>query len=294
MACFYPRLGFRSRSLSPTGKRPIVFNANEGYPDLTVTVPCGRCIGCRLERSRHWAVRCVHEASLHDANCFLTLTYSDKDLPVSGSLVLDDVQRFIKRLRKALDVPVRYFLCGEYGEKLSRPHYHVLLFGFDFSDDRTLWVNSRTPLYRSPRLEKIWTAGHCLIGELTFESAAYVARYILKKVADEDFYKDKLPPFICMSRRPGIGRAWYERFKGDVFPSDEVIIRNGLKCRPSKYYDALFDLESPEVFEKIKQKRLLTAKARSDDSSAVRLRIREECMREKVKRKVRSYEASNI
>ena len=212
MVCYYPLKGYRSRS----GKG-IVFNRANGFVDMPMAVPCGQCIGCRLERSRMWAVRCVHEASLHADNCFITLTFDDSHLSHTGTLITSDFQKFMKRLRKEFSGRrIRYFHCGEYGEKLGRPHHHACLFGFDFSD-KVLWsVRSNVKLYRSPTLDRIWGQGYCTIGDVNFESAAYVARYVTKKITGEvavDHYKvgvdvstgeviSKKPEFVTMSRRP--------------------------------------------------------------------------------------------
>ena len=119
-------------------------------------MPCGQCIGCRLERSRQWAIRCVHEASLWPDNCFVTLTFDDDNIISSGSLVKADFQKFMKRLRKRFGKGVRYFHCGEYGDLLGRPHHHACLFNFSFPD-RYLWSSSGgVNLYRSPTLEELW------------------------------------------------------------------------------------------------------------------------------------------
>ena len=143
MPCYNPLKGYRSRTLNASGKRSIVFNLREGYVDQPIEVPCGQCIGCRLERSRQWAVRCVHEASLYKNNCFVTLTYSDDKLPSDGSLHFDHFQKFMKRLRRFYDDSrIRFFHCGEYGEQYSRPHYHCCLFNFDFVDKK-FWKKRR-------------------------------------------------------------------------------------------------------------------------------------------------------
>jgi len=222
--CYSPLTGYRSRVTGASGKRQIVFKSSEGYLDQPVEVPCGRCIGCRLEYSRQWAVRCVHEASLYDENSFLTLTYSPENLPSNGSLVKRDLQLFFKRLRKSLpEKKIRYFACGEYGDRNGRPHYHVCLFNHNFRDRYLYTVRDGVALYRSESLERLWPAGFSTIGDVTFESAAYVARYTMKKFkGDEDEKKkhyeicdsetgeihDLLPEFAIMSRRPGIGSGW--------------------------------------------------------------------------------------
>lgn len=152
MPCYFPMQGFRSKTLTDNGKRKIVFSKNQGFEDLPVTLPCGQCIGCRLEHSRQWAIRCLHEASLHEHNCFLTLTFDDEHLPKSESLDVRDLQLFMKRLRKEYGKGIRFYACGEYGEKYYRPHYHLCLFNHDFHD-KYLWkMSNDKPLYRSKSL----------------------------------------------------------------------------------------------------------------------------------------------
>ena len=151
MPCYSPVKGWLARVKNASGKRSVVFSFRDGLSDRPCSVPCGRCIGCRLERSRMWAVRCVHEAQLHSRNCFITLTFDDAHLDKSGSLVKRDFVLFMKRLRKRFG-RVRFFHCGEYGSQLSRPHHHACLFGFDF-DDRVFYKEkSGVRLYRSKAL----------------------------------------------------------------------------------------------------------------------------------------------
>jgi hypothetical protein len=260
MPCYKPITGYRSKFVNPkTGKRGIVFSSDSGYQDMQVTVPCGRCIGCRLEYSRQWAVRCMHEAQCHDANAFITLTYAPEHLPSDHSIHKEELQKFFKRLRKELgDVKIRYFACGEYGEKNNRPHYHAIIFGYDFKDKI---VHTKTKngdlLYRSPLLEKVWKKGHSLIGHVTFESAAYVARYVTKKFKGgkegekEEHYKivdpetgeiHQLEPEFClMSRRPGLGKKWLEKYKGDT--DKDFITLRGKKMKLPKYYDSILEQE---------------------------------------------------
>ena len=149
-----------------------------------INLPCGKCIGCKMERSRGWAIRCVHEGKMHSENCFLTLTYDNDHLPSNGTLVVRDLQLFLKRLHNHLlrkrGFGVRYFGAGEYGDESQRPHYHVLLFGFRWPDLR-FW-KGRKPFqqYRSEFLEQIWTAGFSTVGSVTPQSAQYVAKYSVK------------------------------------------------------------------------------------------------------------------
>jgi len=270
------------------------------YPDKYVKLPCGRCIGCRLERSRQWAIRCMHEASLHDDNCFITLTYNDDNLPDDFSLDKCAFQKFMKRLRKKFGEGIRYYHCGEYGEKFSRPHYHACLFGFDFPDKVLFKDSNGVKLYVSESLQKLWPFGYSTIGAVSFESAAYVARYIMKKVNGKDakaHYSyvgldgeiiERKPEYTTMSRRPGIGRDWYEKFKSDVYPSDFVVV-NGKKCKPPRFYDNLFELDSAVDFVALKKKRVERAIV-NDDNSVERLAVREKIQSCKLKRLVRQFE----
>ncbi|CAK0755284.1 hypothetical protein CCP3SC15_2050003 [Gammaproteobacteria bacterium] len=278
MPCYSPLKAWRAAAVNPSGKRGLVFSPRDGIPYRQLEVPCGQCIGCRLERSRQWAIRCVHEGQLHAVNSFVTLTYDDAHFPAQGSLQLRDFQLFMKRLRKSRPESIRFFHCGEYGSELNRPHYHSILFGIGFPD-RQLWsVRNGEKLYRSEALEKLWPFGFSTVGDLTFESAAYVARYVTKKVTGriaDSHYLGRKPEYVTMSRRPGIGSKWYAQFSGDVFPSDEVIIRGGVRCRPPKFYDKLLEADAPEVLRRIKITRELRAEA-SPDNSGTRLRIRGE------------------
>jgi len=170
MACDFPLTAIRSWDVVGDNGRPKVrilghaiadaelvgFRSEIGFKQFVL--PCGRCIGCRLERSRQWAVRMMHEASLHQDNCFITLTYDNEHLPKNASLVKRDFQLFMKRLRKAYPaVRIRFFHCGEYGEQYGRPHYHAILFGFDFPDKYFLGKRNQFPVWRSASLERLWS-----------------------------------------------------------------------------------------------------------------------------------------
>ncbi len=267
MPCFSPLDGYRSRSVNESGKRSVVFDVHEGFHDRAVTVPCGQCIGCRLERSRQWAMRCVHEASLYEENAFITLTYDDAHLPRTGSLDKTAFPKFMKRLRKhACGERIRYYHAGEYGDSFGRPHYHALLFGYDFADKRTWSERSGLPVWRSATLERLWPMGQSEVGSVTFESAAYVARYCLKKIngkKSEEYYTVTLetgevvqvqPEYATMSRRPGIGSKWYEDFKCEVYPADSVVVRGKL-MKPPRFYDGQFEIEDPEAMAAVKRAR---------------------------------------
>lgn len=299
MACFSPLKGFRSRVKHPvTGKRAFVFNPKDGLIDMPLTLACGQCVGCRLERSRQWAVRCVHEASQHDQNCYITLTYSDDNVPPGGSLSVRDHQLFLKRLRKALRFRrIRFFLCGEYGENTSRPHYHALIFGYDFPD-REFWKHNPNgdKLYLSKMLDDLWGKGLTSVGDVTFQSAAYVARYIMKKVTGDEaslYYQvvdaetgevfDRQPEYVAMSRRGGIGRGWLDRFGPDIFPHDFVVMNNA-KFRPPRFYDSLWEQEHPQEFQRVRARRISKGKRHAENNTPERLRVREEVQQARVKR----------
>lgn len=271
MPCFRPLKGYRSKILNPSGKRSIVFSPREAntidLPDV-LTLPCGQCLYCRLEHSRNWAVRCSHEASMYDLNCFVTLTYSDEFLPSNGSVDPNAPVLFMERLRKKFGPDIRSFGCAEYGEKLSRPHYHLCIFNFDFLDKKEWSKSNENKLYISKDLQDLWPYGHTTVGDLTFESAAYVARYVTKKItgktAPEHYERpgptpgeiyDLLPErSVSVSRMPGIGRPWLEKYADFVLNNDFVVSR-GKRVRPPKYYDRILEKNFPEKFKKIKENR---------------------------------------
>lgn len=289
MACFHPLQAYRViRDGSVVFKAP-----SSAY--LPLSLPCGQCAGCRLERSRQWAVRCVHESKMHEQNCFVTLTYSDDNIPGDYSLRYTHFQLFMKRLRKHYGFPIRFYMCGEYGENTQRPHYHACLFGLDFPD-KVLWKksNSGNSLYRSPTLERLWGFGHCSVGELTFETAAYTARYIMKKrtgLGSDKHYRavspstgevhDRVPEFTRMSLKPGIGSSWYDKFGNtDVFPHDRVVVR-GVAAAPPRYYRNKLQSDNPELSEALRLKRVRIANS-SPDNSPERLAVREVVHKAKV------------
>jgi len=292
MPCFYPLDGWWSKDRHPqTGKRRVVFRISEALTDRPIQVPCGQCTGCRLERSRQWAIRCMHEAQLYDNNCFITLTYNDKHLPAGKTLVLADFQKFMKRLRKYFPQTIRFFHCGEYGDLNERPHYHACLFNCDFPDRRLYKTVGDHRLYTSAILDRLWSVdgdnlGFATIGDVSFESAAYVARYVMKKVNGEkekEHYGGRLPEYCTMSRRPGLGSFWIEKYKDDVYPFDGVITR-GFPSRPPRFYDLMFEHTDPDVFRKVRRKRMLTSKDHKWNQTSTRHRVREVCTLAKIKR----------
>lgn len=227
---------------------------------IPTVVPCSRCTGCRLERSRQWAIRCVNEASVHEKNSFLTFTYRDENLVYgykNPTLVPVHLEKFWKKLRKKYGMGIKYFACGEYGERFKRPHYHACVFGIDFEDKKIDSSKNGQYYYHSCELDLIWGFGKCIIGDVTFESAAYVSRYIMSKKLGKEAVKYEKegiePEFVRMSRRPGIGLKWLEKYSGDVFNHDYQIIRGGIKCKPPRYYTEKFRANEPEIMDEKKR-----------------------------------------
>lgn len=219
----------------------------------------------------------MHEAKLHEKNIFITLTYSDDNIRWSArtgeqTLFKRDLQLFLKRLRKHFEpTKIRFFACGEYGDTTARPHYHAILFGCDFDDKVLYKVLDVGCLYTSESLTKLWSLGHVVIADVTFDTCAYVARYVLKKQNGElgkEKYEGIQPEFVNMSRRPGIGKEFYDRYKSDMYPYDEVVILDRDKTRvlrPPRYYDKLYDIDEPETLAAIKSKRMEKAKRKEQE-----------------------------
>lgn len=260
--------------------------------------PCGKCIGCRLEYSRSWAVRCIHEASLYDDNSFITLTYNDHHIPVDGSVQKFEVQNFIRELRYKLnDKKIRYFACGEYGEKMDRPHYHMCLFNHDFHD-KTLHESRYSvarrkgihpdkcgDVYKSPMLQEVWSKGFSTVGEMNFRTASYVSRYVTKKITgppEKDHYKGLKPEFALMSRMPGIGAGWIEKNWNSVYPKDFFTMK-GKRVRPPRYYDEALKKVKPKMYEEVmKRRRELGDECVIDDNSTGY--SKERCLESRAKR----------
>lgn len=296
MPCTNPLTGYKAREINAaSGKYSTVFNSRHGIPDEIRELPCGQCASCRVESSRQIALRAMHEASLYPNNCFLTLTYSPENLPkgyhlksdphhpndwiftpAPGSIDPRHPVEFVKRLREKFGTGIRTYGCAEYGSKLSRPHYHLLIFNFQFPTRFILpsTKNKKHKLFTSPELEKLWTLGHSSIGDLTFESAAYVARYCAKKIK----ISKKSPPSavahyerlnsetgeiyqilperaVCVPRKVGLGKDWALKNSQFLKHHDFVVMR-AKKMKPPKYYDRIFDLEGSEEFDMIKELRI--------------------------------------
>lgn len=259
MSCFHPILLYRDK------------------PEQRL-VPCGRCDACLLSRSRQWSLRVMHELRYHETAMFLTLTYRDEELVYGGNfratLVKSHLQNFWKRYRKYLNAQpgqprIRYFACGEYGSLRYRPHYHAIIFGHDFEDKKAESVKMDNVYYSSDKLDSLWGHGHCIIGAVTAQSAAYVARYTLKKAFGSDakkWRKENMiePEFLCMSLKSlekpipgepskpgGIGAKFYEEFNSDMFPTDIMVLDNGSVTKPPRYYLKLYKRYNPQSYESI-------------------------------------------
>ena len=311
MACYSPLAGYVNKE-----NGGIVFKKSS-IAGKEMQVACGQCLGCRLDRGAAWAARIVHESMGNDENCFITLTYRSKAdctreqlengwyMPEDGSLVKSHFQKFMKRLRKSEEGRrIRYYQVGEYGEKLERPHYHAVLFNYDFADKELLKESEGIFLFTSETLEKLWPYGFSTTGDVTYESAAYCARYVLKKITGiraQDHYlrcdEDGvaywlLPEYTTMSLghrckehrglpvRPkdcekcsgGIGANFYEEFKGDIFPSDEVPVPGkGVFKKVPRYYEGLLEHEDPDMFGAVKAERQLFIKKNLADYTPERL-----------------------
>ena len=298
MNCFNPLEGYRNED------GQITFNKDSGIGS-SIYLPCGQCMECRLERSRQWAIRCMHEAGTFEENSFITLTYNEENLPENGTLVKEDLQNFWKRLRKAIDpIKIKYFACGEYGLENDRPHYHAIVFGYDFgyqeqknreslrkygyeapeyeSDSiprlETFDNSQYGKVYSSPWLESIWKKGFCTVAGVDFESCAYVARYVTKKINGqlaEEHYGGKIPEFGVMSRREAIGKKWIEEFHEEVANSNNIVYGHRTLKVPA-YYDKWLEKHKPELFNEMKEKRQgHLHKVKHIDEKISRIKIRE-------------------
>lgn len=312
MSCYHPLHMYYDKFTEDGKEKHIFVDDNSVLPFIAPDghvytesrdVPCGQCIGCRLDRSREWALRCVLEASQHEHNLFVTLTYDDAHLPwnsqyqeeLYGEIVTDEIptlvktdpSAFIKRLRARLKYnydcdTLRVYYCGEYGDKTGRPHYHLILFGLP---ELPLKLRGRDklgfPVYNCDLFDQCWKKGFAVVGEVTFESCAYVARYVMKKQTGDkaDIYHRLciVPEFVEMSRRPGIGKLWYDEFKydkcyaklkdDDTFDIiDGITWRSGkgkvLTHRPPRYFDKLFTYDDGYIMDEIKEARYESAKNR--------------------------------
>lgn len=273
MSCYHPKKGFELGINPTTGKKEMKICSYKTYYVVHegrkiydyVPIPCGNCIGCKLDYSKSWAIRCMLESSFYDENYFITLTYDDENNP--RNLIKDDLRKFIKKLRTYLvrsgKPEIRFFSCGEYGSKTLRPHFHLIVFNLKL-DDKKLYKRSPTGdnLYTSEFISNIWNKGFAIIGDVTYNSCGYVARYCMKKFKKNDMTDFNFNnEFILMSRRPGIGSNYFDEHKTDIYKYDSIYFNfgNSSNMTPPKYYDRLLDKIDPDLLKKIKDKRKLIA-----------------------------------
>lgn len=253
-----------------------------------------------MERARQWAVRCMHEAQLHDQNCFITLTYNDENLPDRNSLDYKEFQLFMRRFRKKAKKKIRFYMAGEYGEQKERPHYHACIFGYDFPDKKIFKKSAKgITVYTSETLDKLWPKGYATTCDMTFSSAQYCASYIMKKQNGARSEKDyqsfdretgevlhKEKEFAHMSLKPGIGSRWYEKYKSEVFPHDRVIV-NGFEMKPPRYYTRLLKEQDKELHDQIIEQREVFGKKSAFDNEDERLMVKEQVLKAKIAFKAR-------
>lgn len=293
MTCYYPLDGWRSRSTTEAGKRKIVFDKSMGYEDQPVQVPCSKCIGCRIDKSREWAVRCYHEIKMHKSNVFLTLTYRDEDLPEKWSLQKDDLKKFRRRMKhhaKTNDTNYMFFACGEYSPEKKRPHYHMIIFGYWPDDAKYLKKTQRgDKLYTSEEIDKLWKHGDVYVGEANEKSAGYVARYLVKKqyIGEKREVTRKVydwlgieEEFLSMTTQPPIGKKYWQKYRSEGRFKHDFIIVEGKKRKPPRMYDKLEEQESIKHYRRMKGKRIREAKE-VNDNTLDRLRVKEEILIDK-------------
>lgn len=264
MPCFHPLPAWRGKRLSSTGKRPVAFRLSDGFKDMPLELPCGKCTGCIQDRANEWAMRCEHEAKCWEYNWFITLTYDEVNLPPHGSLVPKDLQDFWKRLRKRYGEGIRYFAVGEYGEQLERPHYHALVFNLEPDDlVRRERVLDGKVVFESPTVSDLWGKGRIQIDAFSPAAAQYVTNYVRKRVAGvgaSAHYGMRAPEFQVMSRRPGIGGKFLARFMHDIYPDGYVTRAGGVPRRAPRFYDLTLEKVNARLYRKVKRKRAEAAK----------------------------------
>lgn len=253
-------------------------------------IPCGQCMECRIKWSKELAQRALAESTLHDESYFVTLTYNDKNLPFKDNIfplsgkepglhpVLDkrDFELFAKLLRqwcvRKHDKQIKIFYCGEYGELNSRPHFHAIIYGLPikdtlktkrvFSNKKGKWLTYE----ESYVLDKCWKKGDVTVAPVTWETCAYVARYVTKKRKgiDKQVYFDLCDSFGCepqplefhqSPKRPGLGLEYLQANIDAIYQNDKIVLPGGFTAKPCKYFDDKFDLEYPEQMEAIKEHR---------------------------------------
>nr|QJB20886.1 MAG: replication initiator protein [Microvirus sp.] len=243
MRCLYPRtVGFKADGNS------IAWSQKERSREYApFQLPCGKCIDCRLEYARSWAIRCVHEAQMHEKNSFITLTYDDEYLPKDRKLDYRDFQLFMKRLRKLQDEPIGVFVTGEYGDKTKRPHWHACLFGWSPSDPKFKYTNERGDQnFSSETLTNTWGLGLSEFGQVTIHSASYCARYAAKKLVHGADGTHEFNPISRKSSKHAIGKRFLESYYKDIFSVGKCVLRDGTHCSIPRYYEKWLKEKHPD------------------------------------------------
>lgn len=284
MSCYHPLKAFEGihgrMIFSDNPKKVIV--GPDGSPKVYY-LPCGKCLGCRLDYAHDWSIRCVHESKLHSQNSFVTLTYNDENLPKEG-VVKKHVQDFFKRLRSRLDfvssspVKISYLACGEYGNRTFRPHYHAIIFGWCPDDLKYFFTDTRSKckVYKSSFLDSVWKRGFTTVGEdVSYECCNYVARYVLKKQLQEEeydqFFAERNKSFILASRRPAIGYKILDRIGRQITFQDEVTIPGRMTSKPPRYYEKKLKERYPYEWVDNKERRKAAMLAAVDGKSEERM-----------------------
>ena len=265
MRCLYPRnVGFKSdgKTIAWSPK-----NLSKEYPKFQL--PCGKCIECRLDYSKNWAVRATHEAQLYRNNVFITLTYNEENI---GNNKLDyrDFQLFIKRLRETVDEKLSYMVCGEYGSKTKRMHWHAIIFNYRPKDAIPHYKTELgDQVYTSHALTELWGKGNTEFGSVTFKSAAYVARYATKQLEHGNDSEHSFKPIFKTSRHRAIGKAWLEKYYKDIFNYGSVILSGGKKTSIPRYYEKWMQKfhfeEYISYLTKVKHPKIIKAEEKSDE-----------------------------
>lgn len=259
------------------------------YNPKVMLIPCGQCIGCRIRQREDWTTRIELEARDYPKEevWFITLTYDDEHVPgmivKTGEimrkvqyawkpgekrpssvqiLLYEDIQKFLKRLRKAYRGKLRYFVAGEYGEQTARPHYHMILYGWRPTDLENLYKIQHNGYYTSKWLADLWGMGQIQIAQAVPETYRYVAGYVTKKMyeidgkkANEYYELGQAKPFACMSLKPGLGDHYYQEHKAEIWRQGYIQCTNGKQAQIPRYYEKQMEAENPQRLWRIKQNR---------------------------------------
>lgn len=213
-------------------------------------LPCGKCLGCREIQQQQLALRVTHEARSYTDKYFLTLTYTDENLP--DGLQKRDMQLFWKRLRAKTRAKIKHLTCGEYGTRTHRAHYHAAVLGLPITDAKR-WDSEN---HTSDTLDKVWGNGIVTISELTEERIRYVAGYVLKKAGyQKQIYCDEdgvelQAPYRDMSK--GLGKEWLDKYQNDLRTG--YLQHQGAKYSIPRYYKDRIKANNIALNQQIEQK----------------------------------------